>query len=131
MIGLSAVAVTGLISTIPDDKITEALTNEAFPLDENGKPDRAHPFYPRQSRDGEELQGFSAAASIRAAVTNAWFWEFCREVFPNNNIINTGRPGAPALPGLAAVPPLPLRRTPRHWDRQQEPELLQGRPAVE
>lgn len=73
-------------ASIPDEAIVAALTNDPRPEDLGGW---------RQSREGEENYGIAAGPQIRALVANHTFWEFCAEVFPNNDVIDTGRPGAP------------------------------------
>lgn len=53
-------------------------------------------FLYRQSRDGEELQGIAFEDQLAAIYTSPFFWDFCREVFPNNNVLPTERgEGAP------------------------------------
>jgi hypothetical protein len=84
-----------LLALVPAERITEVLADEQFPpLKPDGTGDTDHPLWPVQSRVGEEQQGFAAYLQIRAMVANKWFWEMARTL-PNNDVVNTGRPGAP------------------------------------
>jgi hypothetical protein len=52
----------------------------------------------RQPRDGEELRGKGVQVQLAAIYTSRWFWDFCRTVFPNNNVHDPDagtREGAP------------------------------------
>lgn len=49
-----------------------------------------------QPRDGEELQGIAMGDQLAALYTSPFFWAFCREVFPNNDVLPDERgEGAP------------------------------------
>lgn len=48
-----------------------------------------------QPRDGEELQGIAIDDQLAALYTSKFFWDFCREVFPNNDILGERGEGAP------------------------------------
>lgn len=76
-------------ASIPNEKVNEALSGWEDPEDL---------FAMRQTRDGEELQGVAASAQIRALYCSDWFWDFCEQVFPHNNLFpddDRRRSGAP------------------------------------
>ena len=76
-------------ASIPNEKVNEALSEWEDP---------EALFAMRQTRDGEELQGVAASAQIRALYCSDWFWDFCEQVFPHNNLFpddDRRRSGAP------------------------------------
>jgi hypothetical protein len=85
--------VTGPALRSPEDRF-RALTPEQVNAAMVDDPD-GDQFLRCQPRDGEELQGIAKEDQLAALYTSPFFWEFCREVFPNNNVLATGREGAP------------------------------------
>lgn len=74
-------------ASIPNEKVNEALS---------GWEDPEALFAMRQTRDGEELQGIAVSAQVRALYCSDWFWGFCEQVFPHNDLFADDQRGSGA-----------------------------------